>query len=137
MNVADLAKNTIDAGIYKLRVSKFDANTPSGDGTDMLTITLEHEESGIQIWDRIVQKDSILRFKWAPLYVALGGNPLLDVDPADLQPFYNAVIDLVADVEYVYAIVGETEHKGKPKNEIEAYLTEDAAEEAMAGTAGF
>ena len=137
MNVADLAKNTIDAGIYKLRVSKFDADTPSSKGDDMLTIVLEHEETGLTIWDRLVQKDTVLRFKWAPLYVAIGGNPLLDVDPADLQPFYNAVIDLIADAEFVWVIVGETEHKGKPKNEIEAYLTEDAAQEALAGTAGF
>ena len=138
----DLTKTAVEEGVYKLRLAEVDTKSiDESTGKDMLTLTWE-TEGGIRIWDRIVHAVEqvgrtgkvfpTLRLKWAPLYIALGGDPQLDVDPENAQEFFDKVVEMAVDCEYAYAFVSVRKYNGKDTNDIGQYMTQDAAEEAEA-----
>ena len=139
--VGDLVKTNVPEGFYKLRLAKFDTETPTKNGDDLLTLVWEDDETSIPVYDRIVHAVEqngypTLRMKWAPLYIALGGDPNFDVDPEDAQPFFDLVVGMVKEADFVWAFLTVKTYNGKTSNEVGQYLTQDAAEETAATTEG-
>ena len=126
--VGDLVARTVEQGVYELRLVKMNSETPSKAGDDMLTLVWEEIESGIQVYDRLVVKPSVL-FKWAQLFIALGGDPNTDVDQDDMASFAEDCSRIIAESETVFARLVLKEYNGVKKNEISMYVTRDAAEE--------
>jgi len=125
--VGDLLSNCIEAGVYELNLVSLDRNTPSKAGDDMLTIVWEEGSTGVQIYDRMVVTEKVF-FKFAQVYVALGGDP--DDDAGSIEDFANVCYDMLLDKGAVLAKVGVRKWEGVNRNEITQYLTEEAAETA-------
>lgn len=121
-----LTGSDMEPGVYRLKLQELNAGEESQtSGKPMVRIVwavADGEYDGRKLSDNIVLDEKV-GWKWAQLWVALGGDP--EQDFGTLKELANATIAMAEDKETVYAKVFKQEWQGVYRPKIAEYLHQD------------